>query len=93
MWDAVPVEWSAWRTARTTLSLHMPLDAVACEECGVLDDPVTALGRRPGSGRLHASRCQHCGLDSVTDLEAGETWTLGPEDYGPDGSHEADVLF
>lgn len=31
-------------------------------------------------------RCPNCRVDEVWDTRAGETWLLGPEDYGPDGS-------
>ena len=37
---------------------------------------------------LHATRCPSCGRDEVHDTRTGETWVLGPEDYGPDGSRE-----
>lgn len=35
---------------------------------------------------LVAYRCVGCGLDTVYDDRAGESWVLGPEDYGPGGS-------
>lgn len=35
---------------------------------------------------LIAWRCGHCSLDEVWDLRTDAVWTLGPEDYGPDGS-------
>jgi len=35
---------------------------------------------------LYAWRCPNCRVDEVWDLRTNETWTLGPEDYGPDGS-------
>lgn len=35
---------------------------------------------------LTAYRCQDCGLDTVWDMRTDEWWTLGPEDYGPEGS-------
>lgn len=93
MWDAVPVSWSEWRAEWSSLEAHLPVDALACERCGVLDRRAVSSARHPAAGRLVAFRCQHCALDSVHVLETGETWILGPEDYGPDGSHEADVLF
>lgn len=31
-------------------------------------------------------RCRSCGADEVWDMRTHEWWTLGPEDYGPDGS-------
>lgn len=35
---------------------------------------------------LHAFRCWDCGATDVWDQRTDEWWTLGPEDYGPDGS-------
>lgn len=35
---------------------------------------------------LTAFRCADCGVDEVWDLRDDEWWTLGPEDYGPEGS-------
>jgi hypothetical protein len=35
---------------------------------------------------LHAFRCGDCGDTEVWDTRTDEWWTLGPEDYGPDGS-------
>ncbi len=35
---------------------------------------------------LIAWRCGHCKLDEVWDMRSNEVWTLGPEDYGPQGS-------
>jgi predicted RNA-binding Zn-ribbon protein involved in translation (DUF1610 family) len=37
---------------------------------------------------LFAYRCPDCGLDTVWDTRTDEWWELGPEDYGPDGSHD-----
>jgi hypothetical protein len=49
-------------------------------------------GQLEGSSRpliwLHAFRCPDCGLDTVWDRRTDEWWTLGPEDYGVDGSHD-----
>lgn len=38
---------------------------------------------------LVAFRCPDCGQDEVWDMRTNEWWTLGPEDYGPDGSTRA----
>lgn len=35
---------------------------------------------------LCATRCAGCRHDTVHDERTGETWDLGSEDYGPDGS-------
>lgn len=35
---------------------------------------------------LFCFRCPECGQDEVWQLSTGEWWTLGPEDYGPEGS-------
>ena len=35
---------------------------------------------------LYAFHCPDCGVDDVWDMRTDEWWTLGPEDYGPDGS-------
>jgi hypothetical protein len=35
---------------------------------------------------LHAFRCVDCGETDVWDQLTDEWWTLGPEDYGPQGS-------
>jgi hypothetical protein len=37
-------------------------------------------------GRLTASRCTRCGLDTVIDCD-GDMWTLDESDYGPEGSN------
>ena len=37
---------------------------------------------------LHASRCAHCGLDTVLELTSGTEWVLDESDYGPEGSNE-----
>lgn len=35
---------------------------------------------------LIAWRCRDCMHDVVWELETGQQWDLGPEDYGPEGS-------
>jgi len=35
---------------------------------------------------LYAFHCPDCRSDDVWDMRTDEWWTLGPEDYGPDGS-------
>ena len=98
-WDGEPVIWSEWDKGRTTLTLHLPVDQVACDQCGALDDRDTSTGtrvtgwaKRP-SRDLHASRCRHCGHDTVLDLRTDECWDLEPEDYMPDGSQPPTTLF
>jgi ribosomal protein S27E len=101
-WDGVPVQWQGWSDLRSTLVYHLPVDTLACRQCGVVDEPLTNRGRRQftygvivlqGSSALMAARCRHCGHDTVTDMEAEETWDLDEEDYGPNGSTASDVLF
>lgn len=46
-WDAVPVTWKGWQTGRTTLQLHLPASALACGECGCVDEPKVNMGIRP----------------------------------------------
>lgn len=47
--------------------------------------PVKVAARWPVVD-LFAFRCRDCGTDEVWDMRTNEWWTLGPEDYGPDGS-------
>lgn len=46
-WDGVPVEWSEWSKGNTTLVHHIPLEQLACGECGALDEPSVSFGKRP----------------------------------------------
>lgn len=103
-WDGVPLEWSEWSDQRTTLAYHLPVDQLACRQCGAVDEPLTSRGRRvfrhgvlaiSGSTALHASRCRHCRHDVVTDMDTEESWDLEPEDYGPTGSNppQPETLF
>ncbi|AYN57678.1 hypothetical protein PBI_KEPLER_30 [Arthrobacter phage Kepler] len=103
-WDGVELEWHGWQDQRTTLAYHLPVDQLACQQCGAVDEPLTNRGRRQfrhgvlaisGSSSLHASRCRHCSHDVVTDMDTEESWDLEPEDYGPDGSNppEPETLF
>lgn len=53
---------------------------------------IPRIGRRPPSEGPHpvydlaAFRCPECGEVQVWDRASDEWWTLGPEDYGPEGS-------
>lgn len=98
-WDGEPVQWDPWKNIRTTLALHLPADALACDKCGTVDEPATCWGSRPAYPGPHpirdlsAARCRHCGHDVVTDHRTDQTWDLEPEDYGPAGSHPTETLF
>lgn len=46
-WDGEPVTWRPWHAARTTLQFHAPPEALACEQCGTVDEPAVARGSRP----------------------------------------------
>lgn len=98
-WDGVPVTWNGWKLVETTLDWHLPLDQVACAQCGGLGGgTLINTGLRPtpdGPIRdLNAFRCPHCGHDSVWDMTSDEHWDLDPDDYGPDGSTEhKETLF
>ncbi|QGH74518.1 hypothetical protein HYQ03_gp31 [Arthrobacter phage Kuleana] len=46
-WDGEPVEWTPWNDARTSLAYHVPADALACRQCGAVDEPLISWGKRP----------------------------------------------
>lgn len=46
-WDGVPVEWSEWSQARSTLILHAPPETLACDQCGTVDEVMINFGKRP----------------------------------------------
>lgn len=94
-WDGRAVTWTDLRVGRGSLDLHFP---PGCDECGSDRPPYRALGtvehgRDPHTGRtsrvtaLTAERCPVCLHDVVYDGRTGESWDLGPEDYGRAGSH------
>jgi hypothetical protein len=93
-WDGVLVEWTDLGLTGGSMDLHFP---PKCETCGDTRPPwrsggTLQLGRDPHTGRtvrrfdLYAERCQGCLADVVYDERTDETWALGPEDYGPEGS-------
>lgn len=104
-WDGVPVTWGQWTKHRTTLAYHLPAEALACEQCGSVDERAVNWGTRPPAaeadnrGPFHplrdlcALRCRHCGHDQVLDERTDETWDLGPEDYTAEGSTPIETLF
>lgn len=100
-WDGHQVRWSVWGQAWSTAAWHAPVDQVACQTCGALDHRRTCTGvywvdpgallTAPGTRRLLATRCVHCGTDEVTELAPRtmapcHTWVLDDSDYGPGGS-------
>lgn len=93
-WDGLPVEWGDLQLTGGSLDLHLP---PVCGECGSTAAPwraggVLTLGISPRTGNpqrriaLYAQRCRECLHDVVYDERTGQSWDLGPEDYGPDGS-------
>lgn len=104
-WDGVPVTWAGWRDEpQTSLAYHLPLDHLACDQCGSLAGRLHNAGTRPATepreGWPHpvrdifASRCSDCGHDTVTDTRTNETWDLDPDDYSDAGSTEhKETLF
>ena len=94
-WDGEPVRWSPHERFRGSIEYHF---REACETCGSLTPPWYARGetltRADRSGRRRwyirflAVRCRDCHHDVVVDETSAERWDLGPEDYGPEGSHE-----
>ena len=95
LWDGVPVEWGDWSRFDTTLPLHLPVEATACDQCGTIGESDLAWGKRGPTRNLSAHRCRHCGHDTVHDHLTGEHWDLDPDDYGMAGSQapEPDTLF
>lgn len=99
-WDHQPVEWDTWREDVSSIRFHGWEEP--CDRCGSTDLPWIAWGRVYGSATripvlgfrrtvlkcLCAFRCPNCLLDTVHDETTGKFWELGPEDYGPQGSHE-----
>ena len=95
LWDGVPIEWGEWKRHDSTLVLHLPVDQIACDKCGALDESDVAFGRRGNLVNLVAHRCRHCAHDTVEDRLTDEWWDLDPDDYGMVGSQapEPDTLF
>ena len=92
-WDGDRVKWGTWEEDRTTLRGHLPDDRRACDGCGDVEGRITCCrgdlldedGNVRTERRLFAFRCLSCGHDDVLDW-GHESWCLGPEDYGPNGS-------
>ncbi|ASX98735.1 hypothetical protein SEA_COLUCCI_66 [Arthrobacter phage Colucci] len=89
-WDGIPMEWREWH-AENQITICPPIPREPCPHCGFDDAPRSMCrGVRVGSkllGPLFAFRCQACGGDTVHDLQAGDTWILELDDYGPEGSN------
>ena len=90
-WDDEPVEWGLWEPAiqificdRSSRRKYQP---EVCAGCGrPSHGQPMCWGKRRGIRDLVAFRCTGCGHDSVLDRRTGESWELGPEDYGLAGS-------
>lgn len=48
LWDCEPVMWHGWSPPemRTTLAFHLPADALACNQCGAIDENYCNFGSR-----------------------------------------------
>lgn len=98
MWDWEPVKWSPWRDDLingSSFQFHAPLEALACNQCGVLGKQHVCFGKRPirrdlgetyPIRSLFAFRCADCGHDTVIDQRTEESWDLDDTDYGIAGS-------
>lgn len=82
-WDGHLVHWEPMVTS---LDLHRK--PAPCDRCGSRAPRIHWVGHVDGERypRLILDSCPRCGLDQVVDVDRGETWILGPEDYGPEGS-------
>lgn len=93
-WDGTPVRWREWRDVWSSADIHWPREACSCGSTarplragGTVLTPSAEHGRAPSWPLwLHAQRCPDCQHDVIYDARTGETWDLGPEDYGRDGS-------
>lgn len=89
LWDGEPVEWGLWEPH---MAMHLcdrnirNPKLLRCEGCDILDVSTSAWGKIGRYRSLLASRCPECGHTSVYDERSRESWTLGPEDYGTQGS-------
>lgn len=43
-WDGQRVTWDRWLEVRGSLIAHAPADQTACHACGLIDDPLVAVG-------------------------------------------------
>lgn len=43
-WDGLAVTWGEWHETRSSVRFHIPLDQQACIACGLLDEPLVAVG-------------------------------------------------
>lgn len=100
-WDGQPATWERWESWESTLEFHLPSRELACERCGSATRPISTVGTINGKRRLLLERCTNCGLDTVLESIPNrfrfewKAWTLGPEDYGPEGSYDTipETLF
>ncbi|QGJ92721.1 hypothetical protein QDA04_gp51 [Microbacterium phage Megan] len=96
LWDGLPVTWSPWEPHVHVFICDRSRRTVPpperCPGCDRLWLPASCHGRmrmpldRWDIAYLVAWRCPECGHDEVFDWRTKESWSLGPEDYGPEGS-------
>ena len=90
-WDGAPVVWGPWQVEPVYVCAgsRSRAQAQACSACGSsAGSPLAIRGRVDVGGATHGlrlTRCPTCALDTVVDGEL-VVWTLGEEDYGPEGS-------
>lgn len=88
-WDGEPVEWGDWQAAQVFIcrGSRARMHAHGCRECDYDGGAHLSVRGAAGDGDLplRLSRCPNCALDMVVDWDQA-VWTLGEDDYGPDGS-------
>jgi hypothetical protein len=68
-WDGVKVDWHEWADSRSTLPFHAPADQLACDHCGVVDEPLTCFGlRQPEPGATFP-------VDRIKTTKSGHQYT------------------
>ena len=91
MWDGMPISWSPWTVAPGSFSFHIPVADLACQECGLIEEPLRASGRVNDGGPkwiwLTVSRCAGCLHDTVYDSTTHQSWDLDASDYNDTGSN------
>ena len=84
-WDGQAVTWDeVWEETVIPFICPPPKDKRTCE-CGSTWPSLTKKGHTD-TFRLTVNRCVDCREDTIIDSNH-QWWTLGPEDYGPEGSY------